>query len=74
MEVGSRVLKTTKELVAKAPVLAHYDVDKPIQLYCDVLSKNVGACLMHVINGEERPMAYASQTLATDELNYAQIE
>ena len=60
--------------MAKDPTLAHYDVNKPIQLYCDALPKGVGACLMHVIVGQERPVAYASRTLALAELNYAQIE
>ena len=27
-----QAFETAKELVAKAPVLAHYDVDKPIRL------------------------------------------
>ena len=66
-----QAFETAKELVAKAP---HYDVDKPIRLYCDASPKGVGACLMHVIDGQERPVAYASRTLAPAELNYAQIE
>ena len=59
--------------MAKAPTLAHYDVNKPIQLHCDALPKGVGAGLMHVIDGQERPVAYASRTLAPAELNYSQI-
>ena len=66
--------ETAKELVAKAPVLAHYDVDKPIQLYCDASSKGIKACLMHIIGGQDRPVAYTSWTLALAELNNAQIE
>ena len=65
---------TAKELVAKASVLAHYSVDKPIRLYCDASPKGVGACLMNTIDGQERPVAYASRTLTPAECNYAQIE
>ena len=46
-----RAFETAKKLVAKAPVLAHLDVDKPIRLYCDDFPKGVRACLMHVIGG-----------------------
>ena len=69
-----QAFETTKELVAKAPVLAHYSVDKLIQFYCDASPKVVGACLMHTIDGQEQPVAYASQTLTPAECNYAQIE
>ena len=70
----TRAFQTAKDPVAKASVLAQYDVDKPIRLYCDASPRGVGVCLMHVINGQERPVAYASRTLAPAELNYAQIE
>ena len=63
-----------KTLVSQAPVLVHYDVYKPIKLYCDASARGVGACLMHVVNGEEKPVAYASRTLSPAEVNYAQIE
>jgi len=53
-----------KALVSKAPVLVHYDVTKPIKLYCDASVHGVGACLMHIVNGEEKPVAYASRTLS----------
>ena len=61
-------------LVSEAPVLAHYDVDLPIKLYCDASLYGLGACLMHVIEGKERPVAYASRVLTPAEANYAQIE
>ena len=41
--------------------MAHYDVLKPLKLYCDASPKGVGACLAHVMpNGIEQPVAYAS--------------
>ena len=60
--------------VSQAPVLAHYDVTKPIKLYCDASPYGVGACMIQIINGREQPVAYASQTLSQAERNYAQIE
>ena len=66
--------KKAKELVSKAPVLAHYSVNSPVKLYCDASSYGLGACLMHIIEGQEKPVAYASRVLTQAETNYAQIE
>ena len=63
-----------KVLVSQSPVLAYYDVNKPIKLYCDASPHGVGACLMHIVDRVERPVAYASRTLSAAEQNYAQIE
>ena len=63
-----------KRLVSRSPVLVHYDVHKPLKLYCDASPHGVGACLMHVIDGVEKPVAFASCTLSVAEQNYAQVE
>lgn len=63
-----------KKLVSEATTLVHYDINKPIKVYCDASSVGVGACLMHLTNGQERPVAYASRTLSQAETMYAQIE
>ena len=42
-----------KVLVSQSPVLVHYDVNKPIKLYCDASPHGVGACLMHIVDGVE---------------------
>jgi len=55
-------------------VLAHYDVHKPLKLYCDASPTGLGACLMHIIDKCEQPIAYASHTLSKAERNYAQVE
>ena len=60
--------------MSAAPVLAHYDVTKQLKLYCDPSPWGVSACLMQVMDGHERPVAYASRTLTSAEANYAQIE
>ena len=60
--------------MSEAITLVHYDTNKPIKVYCDASSVDVGACLMHLMNGQERPVAYASRTLSQVEAKYAQIE
>ena len=39
-----------------------------------MLHHGVGACLVHVIGGQEKDIAYASRTLSQAEMKYAQIE
>ncbi|XP_054259272.1 uncharacterized protein K02A2.6-like [Macrosteles quadrilineatus] len=51
----------------------HYDVLKPLVLTCDASPKGVSAILSHIINGEERPIAFASKTLSASEKNYSQL-
>ena len=73
-KVCQQAFSKAKIAVSKAPVLAHYDVTKPIKLYCDASPYGLGACLMHVINRKEQPVAYTSRTLSQAERNYAQLE
>ena len=55
--------------------LAHYDVKRPLKLYCDALAYGVGACLVHVMDdNSQKPIAYASRTLTKAEMAYAQID
>ena len=63
-----------KVLVSKSPVLVHYDVHKPIKLYCDASPHGVGTCLMVVVDGVEKPVAFASHTLSVAKQNYSQVE
>ena len=69
-----KAFQEAKKLVSTAPVLAHYDADKPVKLYCDASPWGVGACLMHIVDGQEKTVAYVSRTLTLAEGNYAQIE
>ena len=53
-----------KQFVFNAHTLAHYDVKKPIKLYCDASPKLLGACLMHIkSDGSEQLVAYTSRSL-----------
>ena len=63
-----------KRLVCEVVTLVHYNVDKPVRVYCDASSYGVGACLMHVIGGQEKPTAYTCRILSQAEMKYAQIE
>ena len=74
-EEEQKSFEAAKSLVSNRQILAHYDVLKPLKLYCDASPKGVGACLAHVMpNGIEQPVAYASRSLREAEKNYAQIE
>ena len=67
-------VKSARDMVSKATVLVHYDPTRPIKVYCDASSVGVGACLVHIVKGEERPVMYASRIPSQAETNYAQIE
>ena len=59
-----------KELCGDAPVLAYYDVRKPVKIQCDASSYAVGGVLLQ----EDKPVAYTSRALTKTECGYAQIE
>lgn len=60
----------TKIVLTSSEVIVHYDLEKPILLACDASPFGIGAVLSHMIgDGDEKPMAFASRTLATAEKN-----
>ena len=60
-----KAFTTAKQLLCQESMLVHYDIKKPLKLFCDASPKGVGACLVHVMpSGEERPVAYASGSLS----------
>ena len=63
-----------KELLRKAPVLTHYDVNKPLLLICDASSYGVGAVLAHQTQDKEQPVAFHSKKITLAEKNYSQVE
>ena len=38
-----------KQLLCKDTMLAHYDINKPLKLFCDASPHGVGVCLVHVM-------------------------
>lgn len=64
-----------KELLTTSNVLIHYDPTLPVRMAADASAYGIGAVISHVLlNGEEKPIAFASRTLSASERNYAQLE
>jgi hypothetical protein len=59
-----------KEILTAAPVLAYYDVNRPVTITCDASKSGLGAVLLQ----SGKPVAYASRALTDAETRYAQIE
>ena len=59
-----------KETLSATPVLAFYDVTKPVVITCDASKSGLGAALLQ----DNKPVAYASRSLSDAETRYAQIE
>ena len=58
------------EILTEAPVLAYYDVKKPVTVTCDASKSGLGVTLLQ----DAKPVAYASRALTDAETRYAQIE
>ena len=64
-----------KELMCSNLVLAHYNPELPIVLTCDASKYGLGAVISHIMpDGADRPIAFASRTLTSAEINYSQID
>ena len=67
--------QTLKQQLSSKPVLGHYDSSLPLELMCDASPYGVGAVISHVMpNGDEKPIAFGSQTLFKAERNYSQVK
>lgn len=69
----SAVFWNSKSWVLNSSLLVYYDDQKPLVLTCDASPRGVGAVLSHLIDGEERPVAFAAKTLSAREKNYSQL-
>ena len=64
-----------KKLLQSPNLLVHFDGDKPIVLACDASPYGVGAVLSHRMeDGSDRPIAFASRTLAPVEKRYSHLD
>ena len=63
-EEEQKSFDAAKAILTNRQYLAHYEVSKPLKVYCDASAKGVEACLTHVMpNGAKQPVAYASRSL-----------
>ena len=64
-----------KEVIVSAPVLAYYDLKKPVVLQVDASDSGLGAALLQPNDNDGlQPVAYSSCSLSQTEQRYSQIE
>jgi len=63
-----------KAIIASDQVLVNYDPDLPVTVACDASPTGIAGVLSHIINGQERPVAFISRSLTPAERNYSQID
>lgn len=73
-EKVNQSFEQSKTLLRESRLLVHYDPNLPVRLTCDASRIGVAAVLSHNIEGEDRPVQFASQKLTPTQVLYPQIE
>ena len=71
----NEAFEIVKGKLSGAPLLTHFDLNKPLVVHCDASQYGLGVVLSHVMeDGSEKPVGYGSRTLTLAERNYATVE
>ena len=74
-DIQQKSFDKVKSLLASDCVLVHYDPSKEVIVACDASPYGVGAVLSHrEADGQEKPIAFTSRSLAVAEKKYSQLE
>ena len=70
----SNAFEEVKELLIKAPCLAHYSLEAETKLVVDASPVGLGCVLLQNVDSRWQPISYASRSLTAAEKRYSQIE
>jgi hypothetical protein len=73
-EIEQDAFTQAKKMLLESHTLVHYDDRLPLYLSCDASSYGAGVVLSHHIDGQYRPVAFASVTLTSAQKNYSQLD
>ncbi|XP_044182111.1 uncharacterized protein K02A2.6-like [Acropora millepora] len=74
-KVQDGAFNKAKQLISSAPVLAYYDLDKPVVLQTDASDYALGGALLQPNDkGKLQPVAFTSSSMSPTEQRYSQIE
>ncbi|UYV63435.1 hypothetical protein LAZ67_2004061 [Cordylochernes scorpioides] len=73
-EEQENAFEILKEALTSEPVLGHFIEDAETHIHTDASGYGIGAVLIQIQGGAERPIAYASRTLTKAEKNYSTTE
>lgn len=63
-----------KNIITSDLVLMPFDPELPVIVACDASPTGIAGVLSHIIDGKERPVAFASRSLTSAEQNYSQLD
>ena len=74
-KVQDGAFNKAKQLISSVPVLAYYDLDKPVVLQTDASDYALGSALLQPNDkGKLQPVAFTSSSMSPTEQRYSQIE